>query len=194
MYSDESKKAILDGGHTGATWRIRLNCPCAAAMRPFCQITLATCYYRNGVSWQKPCHGRVRRARLHKVQACKRATTDMVLWRRRWWRPARCAVAAGSSASSRRPCGRCPPSTGPRRRGTEAECRRRARTTSRSTSRSRRRRCCGWSQRARRATLQRSQHIHTHGLLKATFHYAVWSQTGSKLVADMQLAGIWPII
>jgi len=31
--------------HTGATWRTRLNRPCAAAMRPFCQITLTTCYY-----------------------------------------------------------------------------------------------------------------------------------------------------
>ena len=29
----------------GATWRKRLNRPCAAAMRPFCQITLATCFY-----------------------------------------------------------------------------------------------------------------------------------------------------
>ena len=28
----------------GATWRIRLNRPCAAAMRPFCQITLTTRY------------------------------------------------------------------------------------------------------------------------------------------------------
>ena len=30
--------------------------------------------------------------------------------------------------------------------------------------------------------------------LKATFHYAIWSQTGSKLVADLQRAGIWPIV
>jgi len=29
-------------GHIGTTWRIRLNCPCAAAMQPFCQITLTT--------------------------------------------------------------------------------------------------------------------------------------------------------
>jgi len=33
----------LDGVHIGATWRIRLNRSCAAAMRPFCQITLTTC-------------------------------------------------------------------------------------------------------------------------------------------------------
>ena len=31
-------------------------------------------------------------------------------------------------------------------------------------------------------------------MLKAKFHYAIWSQTGSKLVADLQRAGIWPII
>jgi len=29
---------------------------------------------------------------------------------------------------------------------------------------------------------------------KAKFHYAIWSQTGPKLVADMQRTGIWPII
>jgi len=29
---------------------------------------------------------------------------------------------------------------------------------------------------------------------KAKFHYVIWSQTGSKLVADLQRAGIWPII
>jgi len=36
---------VLYGGavHIGATWRIRLNRPCAAAMWPFCQITLTTC-------------------------------------------------------------------------------------------------------------------------------------------------------
>jgi len=33
------------GMHIGVTWRIRLNRPCAAAMRPFCQITLTTCHY-----------------------------------------------------------------------------------------------------------------------------------------------------
>jgi len=35
---------MLDGVQVGATWRMRLNHPCAAAMRPFCQITLTTCY------------------------------------------------------------------------------------------------------------------------------------------------------
>ena len=30
--------------------------------------------------------------------------------------------------------------------------------------------------------------------LQAKFHYAIWSQTGPKLVADLQRAGIWPII
>jgi len=32
-----------DGVHVGATWRIRLNRPCATAMRPFWRITLTTC-------------------------------------------------------------------------------------------------------------------------------------------------------
>jgi len=30
--------------------------------------------------------------------------------------------------------------------------------------------------------------------LKTKFHYAIWSQTGPKLVADLQRAGIWPMI
>jgi len=30
---------------TGATWPIRLNRPHTAAMPPFCQIPLTTCYY-----------------------------------------------------------------------------------------------------------------------------------------------------
>ena len=34
----------------------------------------------------------------------------------------------------------------------------------------------------------------TFSLVKAKFHYAVWSQTGPKLVADLQRAEIWPII
>ena len=37
----DSRKHVLAGGvHTGAIWRIPLNRPCAAAMQPFCQITL----------------------------------------------------------------------------------------------------------------------------------------------------------
>ena len=40
----DPRKHVLDGVHIGAAWRIRLNRPCAAAMRPFCQITLATCF------------------------------------------------------------------------------------------------------------------------------------------------------
>jgi len=30
--------------------------------------------------------------------------------------------------------------------------------------------------------------------VKAKFHYAIWSKTGPKLVADLQRAEIWPII
>jgi len=30
------------GVHIGITWRIRLNRPCVAAMRPFCQVILTT--------------------------------------------------------------------------------------------------------------------------------------------------------
>jgi len=36
---------LLGGMHTGAIWRISLNRPRAAVMRPFCQINLTTCYY-----------------------------------------------------------------------------------------------------------------------------------------------------
>jgi len=32
--SSSSMKQVLDGGHIDATWRIRFNRPCAAAMRP----------------------------------------------------------------------------------------------------------------------------------------------------------------
>jgi len=46
MDSDGPKEAVCYMRlHIGATWRIRLNRPCAAAMRPFCQITLTTCNY-----------------------------------------------------------------------------------------------------------------------------------------------------
>jgi len=38
------KEACIRWVHTGKTWQIRLNCPCVAAMRPFCQITLTTCF------------------------------------------------------------------------------------------------------------------------------------------------------
>jgi len=34
----------------------------------------------------------------------------------------------------------------------------------------------------------------TRNGIKAKFHCAMWSQTGPKLIADMQRAGIWPII
>jgi len=41
--------------HIGATWRMPLNRPCTAAMRPFCQMTLTTCCYyfvfRKGVMY-----------------------------------------------------------------------------------------------------------------------------------------------
>jgi len=38
------RKHVFDGMHIGATWRIRLNHPCAAVMHPLCQITLTTCW------------------------------------------------------------------------------------------------------------------------------------------------------
>jgi len=37
------RKHVLGGVHTDANWWIPLNCPCAVAMRFFCQITLTTC-------------------------------------------------------------------------------------------------------------------------------------------------------
>jgi len=37
-------KHVLGRLHTGATWRIWLYRPRAAVMRPFCHITLTTCF------------------------------------------------------------------------------------------------------------------------------------------------------
>jgi len=37
------KNHAFDGVHMGATWRIRLNDLCSAAMRAVAAITLATC-------------------------------------------------------------------------------------------------------------------------------------------------------
>ena len=45
MDSGGPKEACVRWGAHGATWRISLNRPCAAAIRPFCQITLTTCCY-----------------------------------------------------------------------------------------------------------------------------------------------------
>ena len=47
----DPRKHVLGGVHTSATWWILLNRPCAAAMRPFCQITLTTCL--PGVAWSR---------------------------------------------------------------------------------------------------------------------------------------------
>jgi len=38
------RKYALVAVHTGTTWRTSLNRRCAATMRPFCHITLTTCY------------------------------------------------------------------------------------------------------------------------------------------------------
>jgi len=42
-----SRKHVLGGVHTGATWQIPLNHPCTVAMQPFCHIALTTWYYYN---------------------------------------------------------------------------------------------------------------------------------------------------
>jgi len=52
--------------HIGATWQIRLNRPCAAAMRAFCQITLATC------SVLVPCMRMIKMANCRTFNARKR--------------------------------------------------------------------------------------------------------------------------
>jgi len=39
------RKHVLDGVRINATCRILLNRPCAAAMWPFCQITLTACLF-----------------------------------------------------------------------------------------------------------------------------------------------------
>ena len=38
------RKHVLGAVHTGTAWRIPLSRPCAAAMRPFCQITWPICF------------------------------------------------------------------------------------------------------------------------------------------------------
>jgi len=35
---------VSSWGHTGATWRVRLNCPSAAAMRPYVKLLWTTCF------------------------------------------------------------------------------------------------------------------------------------------------------
>jgi len=39
------RKHVLHGVHIDVTWRIRLNRPYAAAMRPLCPITSVACYH-----------------------------------------------------------------------------------------------------------------------------------------------------
>jgi len=34
-YSADADWGVLDGAHIGAAWRIRLNSPCQASMRPY---------------------------------------------------------------------------------------------------------------------------------------------------------------
>ena len=54
------KEYVLCGVHTAATWRIPLNCPCAAAMRPVVKLLLSlvliptVCYLYNELvaAWQ----------------------------------------------------------------------------------------------------------------------------------------------
>jgi len=46
-------QCAIMGGHIGATWRIQLNRPSVAAMRPWGQITLTTCYTNNTTTFIK---------------------------------------------------------------------------------------------------------------------------------------------
>jgi len=39
------RKHAVGGVHIGATWQVPLNRTYAVTMRPFCQITLTTCYF-----------------------------------------------------------------------------------------------------------------------------------------------------
>jgi len=43
LYGVDADWDVLGGIHIGATWRIRLNRPCAAAMRPYVKLFLTTC-------------------------------------------------------------------------------------------------------------------------------------------------------
>ena len=47
---------------------------------------------------------------------------------------------------------------------------------------------------ARKCSLYTPAQIAANAFVTVKFHYAVWSRTGRKLVADLQRAGIWPII
>ena len=40
-----AQENVLEGVHIFHTRRIRINRPCVAAMRPFCQISLTTCFF-----------------------------------------------------------------------------------------------------------------------------------------------------
>jgi len=54
-----------------------------------------------------------------------------------------------------------------------------------------------WTAFSVRIELYQSYIVHVYlanCCLKAKFHYAIWSQIGPKLVADLQRAGIRPII
>jgi len=48
--------------------------------------------------------------------------------------------------------------------------------------------------RAKRFTDEFSEKVWTKRGVKAKFHYAIWFEAGSKLVADLQRAEIWPTI
>ena len=46
-------KPALYGNHIGETWRMILNCPCAAAMQASCQITSTTCFLSRSVRYRR---------------------------------------------------------------------------------------------------------------------------------------------
>ena len=63
-YSVDADWRVLDGVHLGATWRIQLNCPYAAAMRPYVSCSDLLLIIVNG-SWFRKKHPRVMSEYVH---------------------------------------------------------------------------------------------------------------------------------
>ena len=68
---DPCKNSWPNRNAIGATWRIRLNCPCPVAMQPFCQITLITCLL---IRWNNAYNRKMLQLRL-KVGHCSKLNT-----------------------------------------------------------------------------------------------------------------------
>ena len=50
-YGEDADRVVLDGVHIGATWRLRLNRPCEAVMRPYDKLLWPVVYLQLSVVW-----------------------------------------------------------------------------------------------------------------------------------------------